>query len=690
MDTMTEQKIGNDRILSTKLLVRAIREGRKNKERFCFILGAGASASSGIPTGAELEYRWMLDLNKDLGLEEVRAVAGNLRENNTLSHDFKEIEEAWNRAKKKGQTVLPSKYYFDIYTLRFYPNYRNGYHYLENLMERSKPSFGYHTLALMLTELPGSNLVITTNFDSLVEDALFLYADKKPLVINHELLAEYAGDLNVKRPVIAKLHRGIFFDPLNRPEETDKLQGKWKDVLEKVFQNYTPVVIGYGGGDGSLMKVLEESDVGMKNGIYWCYVEKYGIPDEKIQKIVKDKEGYLVRTAGFDAVMLAVGNILFKDKIDPDKTREALEKRIHIQIDNYEEEYKKLKEELEDVSDKKKPLNESEEELKENIEKLDERTKHSESERQKMEQMTVWDYYRQGNRYYNSGEYENAIFRYEKAINLKPDYAEAYYNRGVTYGKLGESEKAIADYSKAIELKPDLVEAYNNRGVTYRKLGESEKALADYNKAIELKPDDAGAYNNRGVTYGKLGESEKAIADYSKAIELKPDLVEAYNNRGVAYDDLGESKKAIADYSKVIELKPDDADAYYNRGVAYASIGESEKAIADYSKVVKLKPDYAVAYNNRGTIYSRIGESEKAIADYSKAIELKPDNAEAYYNRGVIYAGLGESEKAIADYSKVIELNPKDKEAYEARAKVYYSLGEEEKAAADEEAASKL
>ena len=653
---MSEQIIGNDRILSTKLLVKAISEGQKYGERFCFILGAGASASSGILTGAELEYRWMLDLDKDPGFKEVHAVAKSLKEKKHLSHEFKEIEEAWNRAKEKRQTVLPSEYYFDIYTLRFYPNYRNGYHYLENLMERSKPSFGYHTLALMLTELSGSNLVITTNFDSLVEDALFLYTDKKPLVINHELLAEFAGDLNVKRPVIAKLHRGIFFDPLNRPEETNGLQGKWKDILEKVFQNYTPVVIGYGGGDGSLMEVLEKRDVAMKNGIYWCYVEKFGIPDEKIQTIVEDKKGYLVRTAGFDAVMLAIGNILFKDKIDPDTTRGTLEGRIYTQVDNYEEEYKKLKVELEDVSDKEKPLNESEEELKENIEKLDERTKRSESERQKLEQMTAWDYNRRGIRSYDLGEYENAILSYEKAINLKPDYAIAYYNRGCVNTKLGESERAIADYSKAIELKPDLAEAYNNRGYTYK----------------------------------KIGESEKAIADYSKAIELKPDLAEVYNNRGNAYDRLGESEKAIADCSKAIELKPDYANAYNNRGKIYTGIGESEKAIADYSKAIELKPDYANAYNNRGYTYDGIGESEKAIADYSKAIELKPDYADAYYNRGNVYGSMGESEKAIADYSKVIELNPKDKEAYEARAKVYYSLGEEEKAAADEEAASKL
>ena len=108
-------------------------------------------------------------------------------------------------------------------------------------MANAKPSFGYHPLALMLTDEGKHNLVITTNFDimysdpireqsipygkhhsvkacradqisllllhkrlyflgrgpiffhiapiNLVEDALFLYTDSKPPVINLELLA---------------------------------------------------------------------------------------------------------------------------------------------------------------------------------------------------------------------------------------------------------------------------------------------------------------------------------------------------------------------------------------------------------------------------------------------------------------------------------------------------------------------
>lgn len=210
---MAGQIVKKHQIISVKQLVRAVQEGKSNAERFCFIIGSGASVLSGIPTGAELEYQWMKELEETSGLEEICEVAETLKDH--LDNDFATIKADWEKVKearkaKKSGAALSSEYYFDIYKLRFFPNHRNGYHYLEKIMANKNPGFGYHPLALMLTDGTGSNLVITTNFDSLIEDALFLYTDDKPLVINHELLAEYAGDANIKRPIIAKVHRGIF------------------------------------------------------------------------------------------------------------------------------------------------------------------------------------------------------------------------------------------------------------------------------------------------------------------------------------------------------------------------------------------------------------------------------------------------------------------------------------------------
>ena len=588
---MAEKIIDDYQIISIHQLIRAIKEGRDNSERFCFIIGSGASVSSGIPTGITLEAQWMKEMEESSGMEVVKENARNLKDH--LENDFADIEKDWEETKKTG-APLPSRYYFDIYKLRFFPNHRNGYHYLEKVMAGKNPGFGYHPLALMLTDKSGSNLVITTNFDSLLEDALFLYTDSKPLVINHELLAEYAGDSNIKRPIIAKVHRGIFFDPLNQPEETNELKGKWHDVLASVFQNYTPIVIGYGGGDNSLMNLLEDDNIRMKNGIYWCYFEKHGLPNDKIQNLIKKKKGYFVRTAGFDATMLAVGNALFPDKIGVHEAEEYLNNRISTQIANYEEEYKKLTE-LENTAKKVCAENESDNDFKQEIEKMQKRTIDSEKEREKQNQMTAWDYRRQGQRYRNLNQFEKAIRSYSNAICMQQNNATFYNDRGRAYLNCGNFDKsnshydnAIADFNMAIKLNPEYAYAYNSRGFAYGELEEYNKAIADFDKAIELRPEWANLYSNRGYVYIKLEEYDKAAADFDKAIELDPEYANSYKHYGVLCRKTNDLEKAITLLTKAIERNPDYKEAYKERMEVYRLMGETEKAQADEAVLAKL------------------------------------------------------------------------------------------------------
>ena len=58
---------------------------------------------------------------------------------------------------------------------------------------------------------------------------------------------------------------------------------------------------------------------------------------------------------------------------------------------------------------------------------------------------------------------EEAISSYDRAIEIKPDYAEAYYNRGNAFQELKCVEEAISNYDRAIEIKPDYAEAHWNK-----------------------------------------------------------------------------------------------------------------------------------------------------------------------------------------------------------------------------------
>ena len=187
--------------------------------------------------------------------------------------------------------------------------------------------------------------------------------------------------------------------------------------------------------------------------------------------------------------------------------------------------------------------------------------------------ISVETYFARGNTKADLGQYVAAIKDYDKAIQLKPNAANAYINRGLAKGDLGQYSAAITDFDKAIQLKPDDAEAYNNRGLAKRKLGQYTAAITDYDKAIQLEPDDAKAYVNRGVAKIELRRYSAAINDYDKAIQLESDLASAYYNRGLAKADLEQYTAAITDYDKAIQLKPDDAEAYNNRGLAKRKLG---------------------------------------------------------------------------------------------------------------------
>ena len=186
---------------------------------------------------------------------------------------------------------------------------------------------------------------------------------------------------------------------------------------------------------------------------------------------------------------------------------------------------------------------------------------------------------------------ETAIDAYDRAIRLKPDYAEAYNNRGFVKDDLDQYEEAIADYDEAIRLKSEYAEAYNNRGVAKSNLGRHEEAIADYDDAIRLKSDNAEAYNNRGIAKRSLGRHEEALADYDEAIRLKSDYAKAYNNRGNAKRSLGRHEAAIADYDEAVRLKPDLAEAYNNRGEANISLNRADEAHRDFETAITLARD---------------------------------------------------------------------------------------------------
>ncbi|MGB7920860.1 MAG: tetratricopeptide repeat protein [Desulfobacterales bacterium] len=117
-----------------------------------------------------------------------------------------------------------------------------------------------------------------------------------------------------------------------------------------------------------------------------------------------------------------------------------------------------------------------------------------------------------------------------------------------------DTQKAVAYLEKAIQEKPDFAEAYNNRGNAYREMKQYALAMQDYNKAISLKPNLDKTFNNRGNIYFDQRNFQMAIEDYNKALSLNASYNLAYLNRGLAYHELNKDDLACLDFKKACEL----------------------------------------------------------------------------------------------------------------------------------------
>ncbi|MDC1428112.1 tetratricopeptide repeat protein, partial [Rhodospirillaceae bacterium] len=169
---------------------------------------------------------------------------------------------------------------------------------------------------------------------------------------------------------------------------------------------------------------------------------------------------------------------------------------------------------------------------------------------------------------------EEALVSYEKAIELKADYADAYSNLGSTLNHLGRLEEALKNCMKAIALKPEYAEAYYNYGYAdaySNRVGErdeyhnSRDKLRFYKRTILLKPLFSNAYNNLGNLLKKHGNYLESIEHYKKAISLRPSAF-GYSSLGGVFGDYYQYTNAINCFNKAFYLEPFNPQYYKDFG----------------------------------------------------------------------------------------------------------------------------
>jgi Tfp pilus assembly protein PilF len=499
----------DSRKISQKQLLRIFTDLKTHTDDgMCFLLGAGASFTSGIPTGVQLAKCWYDDIKADLSKAEL---------------------STWQQSLDGFDEKQLAKFYTQIFEKRF-DNPSTGFYELQDLMKDAKPSIGYSFLAQILANQKLSHkFVITTNFDHMVEDAIRFYTTERPLVCGHESLAEYINARSI-RPTIIKVHRDLLLHPFNKAGNTDTLKEAWQRTLKPILQHYHLVVIGYGGNDGSLMDYLRDMKENRRS-IYWCYRSESEL-DERILKLLDKDYDRLVKITGFDQFMLTLGELydcpLLINQDDLSKSQ------LVINALNEVERYQR---QLEAFAEKTVKDDKGDTDTTEALAKLfdgdGKPLKHWWQVEMKVEEESDNDQ--------KDALYQDGISQFPDSYGLLSNYAIFLKNIRKDY------EQAESYYRKALELEPNNAITNGNYAIFLENIRKDyEQAESYYRKALELEPDRANTNGNYAGLLLALDRKAEAISYLELAMQANDRqdlLLECWFYRLAHFPELHEQAK---------------------------------------------------------------------------------------------------------------------------------------------------
>ncbi|MGK0298459.1 MAG: tetratricopeptide (TPR) repeat protein [Gammaproteobacteria bacterium] len=210
-------------------------------------------------------------------------------------------------------------------------------------------------------------------------------------------------------------------------------------------------------------------------------------------------------------------------------------------------------------------------------------------------------------------------------IEKNSDSYRGYYSLANDYLEKGLLNEAITHYQKAIEIKPNYAKAYNNLGIALKTHGNLGSAVQQYSLAIFFNPEDSKTYYNIAIALDELGDVQRAVTEYKNAISKNPEYTQAYYNLGNVYDRLGNKSEAKFHFQEAIRLLPTHTLANNNLGIILASEGLFEEAISKFENAIESHPEFHGAYINSGNAYLSINNIKKACQYFKTSIEINPE-----------------------------------------------------------------
>jgi Flp pilus assembly protein TadD len=261
----------------------------------------------------------------------------------------------------------------------------------------------------------------------------------------------------------------------------------------------------------------------------------------------------------------------------------------------------------------------------------------------------------------------------EKAIELRPDFAEAALNLALAYHRKYGTEREITQLHRVLVLDPRSVVARNILTRRLEETGRFDEALKMALETVQIAPESAEARLFAGKGLLRDGDVPAAIEQLQLATLADPSLVEAHHHLAVALRKLGRQEDASKEFTKAESLRETQhasiaANIQMSQVSSKLEAGDTDGAISVLRQVIQAKPRWADVRITLGRILLTRGDAAGASAQFAEAVRLAPNDFDAVYGLGYTEATKGAVPQAIPLFVRAAELRPSSLEAH-------YNLG---------------
>jgi tetratricopeptide (TPR) repeat protein len=306
---------------------------------------------------------------------------------------------------------------------------------------------------------------------------------------------------------------------------------------------------------------------------------------------------------------------------------------------------------------------------------------------------------------------DEAVVLYEKALTIRPDWAEGWWSLGTIHYDRNSYPQAAHAFATLVRLKPKDGTAYVMLGLTEFELGKDNLALRHIEKGKDL-----GIKNDARLRSVVLYHEALLLQRASK-FEGAQQTLEQMCLEGIRSDDINRTlgmvmlrmpnknppqappysdvvirigraecaagqkdyEQARKDFAALVQQNPDYPNIHYAFGVFLLEARDTPAAIAEFKQEIANTPRHVFARLQIAAANYKV-DSAAGLPYAIEAIKLNPRLPFAHYLLGLLFLDTDQYQRAIPELEIARQFFTRESKLYFALGSAYARAGREQEA----------